>query len=57
MEAADGGPAVGDNDIPDVDLDEHDDDWIIDDLGGGMQDKAEKDLDFGSGGLREMGKE
>lgn len=36
---------------PDGDL--PDDDWIIDDLDGGLEDKP--DLEFGQGGLREMG--
>ena len=34
----------------DIDLDEPDDDWIIDDIGDGMKDKNEKEF-----GLREMG--
>ena len=38
-----------------VNDDAPDDDWIIDDLDGGLEDKP--DLDFGVGGLREMGKE
>lgn len=43
-----GAPAIdGDGDI---DLDEPDEDWIIDDIGDGMKDKNEKDF-----GLREMG--
>ncbi len=44
---------VGGNgmDLDDVDLDAQDDDWIIDDLGGGMRDKPEAD-----GYTREMGK-
>lgn len=53
----------------DVDMDEDegkkarladmpDDDWILDDLGGGMDDEDEKEKDrkWGGGGVREMGK-
>ena len=34
-----------------------DDDWILDDLGGGMDDEDEKEKDrrWGGGGVREMG--
>lgn len=49
---------------PDADMDAVDgvdgmdnDDWILDDLEGGMDDddEKEKDLKFGGGGVREMG--
>lgn len=47
------GPAGKDDDVAggDIDLDEQDDDWIVDDLGGGMEDKPVKEY-----GAREMGK-
>lgn len=48
--------AMVDDDINlDVDFDEHDDDWIIDDLGEGMKDVPEKD--HATFGAREMGKQ
>lgn len=49
--------APGENDVAypvDIDLEERDEDWIIDDLDGGMIDKEDKE--FGPGGTREIGK-
>lgn len=48
-DAAEDDPLVG------IDLDN--DDWILDDLGGGMDDDDEKEKEhkFGGGGIREMG--
>lgn len=44
--------AKGDVDA-DADPEERDDDWIIDDLGDGMEEEGKKE--YGAGGLREMG--
>jgi len=46
-------PAGNDDGGIDIDIDEPDDDWIVDDLGDGMADKPAKDY----GETREMGRD